>query len=153
MSETPDDFKRAESHDCPMPTCAAPAGSPCRTGKGKVAIQYHTARFRLVPRLAKALSVPTPPYASQGRCGPSCPGLARHQPLGLRARCAACGPAGVAAAVPVDLRPELTANRRSATVITVNAESGDGIKQLFGSIVLPDGMSLARSGRTGEAGT
>ncbi|MFE9096638.1 hypothetical protein [Streptomyces sp. NPDC007264] len=44
-----DDFKRVESHDCPMFTCAAPAGSPCRTGKGKVAIQYHTARFRLVP--------------------------------------------------------------------------------------------------------
>ncbi|WP_456156715.1 zinc finger domain-containing protein [Streptomyces mirabilis] len=48
-----------ESHACPMSTCAAPAGSPCRTGKGKVAIQYHTARFRLVPQLAKALSVPT----------------------------------------------------------------------------------------------
>ncbi|MEU8352822.1 hypothetical protein [Streptomyces sp. NPDC048845] len=55
--------------------------------------------------------------------------------------------------MPVDLRPELTANRRYAIVITVNAESGDGVKQLFGSIVLPDGMSLARSGRTGEAGT
>ncbi|MFF1746993.1 zinc finger domain-containing protein [Streptomyces mirabilis] len=41
-------------------TCAAPAGSPCRTGKGKVSIQYHTARFRLVPQLAKPLSVPTP---------------------------------------------------------------------------------------------
>ncbi len=40
-----------------MSSCAAPAGSPCRTGKGKVAAQYHTARFRLVPRLAKALSV------------------------------------------------------------------------------------------------
>jgi hypothetical protein len=50
-----DDFKRVESQPCPMSTCAAPAGSPCRTGKGKVAIQYHTARFRLVPQLAKAL--------------------------------------------------------------------------------------------------
>jgi len=29
-----------------------------RTGRGRVAAQYHTARFRLVPRLAKALSVP-----------------------------------------------------------------------------------------------
>ncbi|WP_456341355.1 zinc finger domain-containing protein [Streptomyces tendae] len=28
-----DDFERVESHDCPMSTCAAPAGSPCRTGK------------------------------------------------------------------------------------------------------------------------
>jgi hypothetical protein len=25
---------------------------PCRTGKGKVAVQYHTARFRLVSSLA-----------------------------------------------------------------------------------------------------
>ncbi|MEV8035299.1 recombinase family protein [Streptomyces sp. NPDC086182] len=49
-----------------MSTCATPAGSPCRTGKGKVAIQYHTARFRLVPRLAKALSVPTPAVRKPG---------------------------------------------------------------------------------------
>jgi len=48
------------------PTCAAPAGSPCRTGKGKVAIQYHTARFRLVPQLAKTLSVPTPAVRKPG---------------------------------------------------------------------------------------
>jgi len=43
-----------------MSSCAAPAGSPCRTGRGKVAAQYHTARFRLVSHLAKALSVPVP---------------------------------------------------------------------------------------------
>jgi len=61
-----DDFKRVESHDCPMSTCAAPAGSPCRTGKGKVAIQYHTARFRLVSQLAKVLSVPTPAVRKPG---------------------------------------------------------------------------------------
>ncbi|MFI6063346.1 hypothetical protein [Streptomyces sp. NPDC051286] len=61
-----DDFKRVESHDCPMSTCAAPAGSPCRTGKNKVAIQYHTARFRLVPQLAKALNVPTPAVRKPG---------------------------------------------------------------------------------------
>lgn len=34
-----DNLKRVESHDCPMSACAAPAGSPYRTGKGKVAIQ------------------------------------------------------------------------------------------------------------------
>lgn len=61
-----DGFKRVESHDCPMSTCAAPAGSPCRTGKGRVAIQYHTARFRLVPFLAKALNVPTPAVRKPG---------------------------------------------------------------------------------------
>ena len=49
-----------------MSSCAAPAGSPCRTGRGKVAAQYHTARFRLVPRLAKALSVPVPPFRRPG---------------------------------------------------------------------------------------
>jgi hypothetical protein len=32
-----EDFKRVESRDCWMSTCAAPAGSPCRTGKGKQA--------------------------------------------------------------------------------------------------------------------
>lgn len=61
-----DDFKLVESHACPMSTCAAPAGSPCRTGKAKVAIQYHTARFRLVPQLAKALSIPTPAVRKPG---------------------------------------------------------------------------------------
>ncbi len=61
-----DDFLRVEAHDCPMSTCAAPAGSPCRTGKGKVAVQYHTARFRLVPHLAKTLNVPTPAVRKPG---------------------------------------------------------------------------------------
>ncbi|WP_218022301.1 recombinase family protein [Nocardia amamiensis] len=61
-----DDFLRVEAHDCPMSSCAAPAGSPCRTGKGKVAIQYHTARFRLVPALAKALTVATPALRKPG---------------------------------------------------------------------------------------
>src|SRR6266581_1568126 len=49
-----------------MSSCAAPAGSPCRTGKGRVSAQYHTARFRLVPRLAKALAVPVPPLRGPG---------------------------------------------------------------------------------------
>lgn len=61
-----DDFKRVEAHDCTMSTCGAPAGSPCRTGKNKVAVQYHTARFRLVPQLAKALNVPPPAVRKPG---------------------------------------------------------------------------------------
>ncbi|MEU7835691.1 recombinase family protein [Nonomuraea sp. NPDC049129] len=61
-----DDYLRVEAHACPMTSCAAPAGSPCRTGKGKVAVQYHTARFRLVPSLAKALTVATPPVRKPG---------------------------------------------------------------------------------------
>ncbi|WP_425559998.1 recombinase family protein [Microbispora corallina] len=55
-----------ETHGCPMSSCAAPAGSPCRTSKGRVAINYHTARFRLVPSLAKALTVVTPPIRKPG---------------------------------------------------------------------------------------
>ena len=78
-----DDFLRVEASDCPMSSCAAPAGSPCRTGRGRVAAQYHTARFRLVPHLAKALSVPVPPSASRARPGPSCPGCGgRDEPAG-----------------------------------------------------------------------
>jgi DNA invertase Pin-like site-specific DNA recombinase len=61
-----EDFRRVEAHDCPMSSCAAPAGSPCRTGKGKVAAQYHTARFRLVPHLAKALNVQVPAVRKPG---------------------------------------------------------------------------------------
>lgn len=60
------DFLRVEASDCPMSSCAAPAGSPCRTGEGKVAAQYHTARFRLVPRLAKALSIAVPARRKPG---------------------------------------------------------------------------------------
>ncbi|MFF0546885.1 recombinase family protein [Nocardia thailandica] len=60
------DFLRVEAHDCPMSSCAAPAGSPCRTGKGKVAVGYHTARFRLVPSLAKVLTVATPALRKPG---------------------------------------------------------------------------------------
>jgi DNA invertase Pin-like site-specific DNA recombinase len=61
-----DDFLRVEANGCPMSSCAAPAGSPCLTGRGRVAAQYHTARFRLAPHLAKALSVPVPPLRRPG---------------------------------------------------------------------------------------
>jgi hypothetical protein len=61
-----DDFLRVEANGCPMSSCAVPAGSPCRTGRGRVAAQYHTARFRLVPHLAKALSVPVPALRKPG---------------------------------------------------------------------------------------
>jgi len=61
-----DDFLRVEASDCPMSSCAAPAGSPCRTSRGKVAVQYHTARFRLVPTFAQAFNVPTPVVRKPG---------------------------------------------------------------------------------------
>lgn len=50
-----------------MSSCRAPAGSPCRTGKSKVAIGYHTARFRLVPSLAKSLTIDTPALRKPGK--------------------------------------------------------------------------------------
>ena len=62
----PEPYKLVETQACPMSTCGAPAGSPCRTAKGRVAIQYHTARFRLVPSLAKALNVSTPAARKPG---------------------------------------------------------------------------------------
>src|SRR5664280_1697758 len=65
MPRSPD-FLRVEANDCPMSSCAAPAGSPCRTGRGRVAVQYHTARFRLVPSLAKALTAATPAVRRPG---------------------------------------------------------------------------------------
>jgi DNA invertase Pin-like site-specific DNA recombinase len=79
-----DDFMRVEAHDCPMSSCTAPAGSPCRTGKGRVAVQYHTARFRLVPRLAKALNVPAPALRKPGSAWVELP----------RPTAAGAGPAG-----------------------------------------------------------
>ncbi|MEW9556487.1 recombinase family protein [Nonomuraea sp. NPDC050783] len=55
-----------EAFDCPMSSCAASAGSPCCTGRGKVAAQYHTARFRLVPSLVKVLNVSIPALRKPG---------------------------------------------------------------------------------------
>src|SRR5450755_1457776 len=54
-----------ERHPCPK--CAASAGSPCRTGGGKTAARYHTARFILVPALREELNVAVPPDRSPGR--------------------------------------------------------------------------------------
>ncbi|MGH7733274.1 MAG: zinc finger domain-containing protein, partial [Gemmatimonadales bacterium] len=76
-----DDFLRVEANDCPMSSCAAPAGSPCRTSRGRVAAQYHTARFRLVPHLAKALSVPVPPLRTPGSAWTERPRLSAAGPV------------------------------------------------------------------------
>ncbi|MGW0544965.1 recombinase family protein [Streptomyces griseoincarnatus] len=42
-------------------------GSPCRSRGGAVASAYHTRRFTMVPRLKKALRVPTPADRGPGR--------------------------------------------------------------------------------------
>ncbi|MFB4196806.1 recombinase family protein [Streptomyces carpaticus] len=56
---------QVERHDCPK--CEAPAGSPCRTAKGKVAASYHTGRFALVPALKAELTVKTPADRHPGK--------------------------------------------------------------------------------------
>lgn len=61
-----DPYRLVESHTCPMSTCQAPAGSPCRTTAGKVALKYHTARFQLVPALRSELHVATPAVRHPG---------------------------------------------------------------------------------------
>ncbi|WP_435054329.1 zinc finger domain-containing protein [Nonomuraea angiospora] len=60
-------LSRVEAFDCPMSSCAAPAGAPCRTGRGKMAARYHIARFRLVPSMPKVLNVPTPAQGHRRR--------------------------------------------------------------------------------------
>ncbi|MGW6462741.1 zinc finger domain-containing protein [Streptomyces rubiginosohelvolus] len=57
------DADDVEALTCPK--CDAQPGSPCRSRGVAVASAYHTRRFTLVPRLKKALRVPTP-----AGCGP-----------------------------------------------------------------------------------
>jgi DNA invertase Pin-like site-specific DNA recombinase len=54
-----------EALDCP--TCAAPAGSACRTRSGNTAIKYHTARLLLVPELRGVVEVDVPSDRGPGR--------------------------------------------------------------------------------------
>ncbi|MHC0429917.1 zinc finger domain-containing protein [Streptomyces sp. O3] len=56
------DADDVEQHACPK--CDAQPGSPCRSRGGAVASAYHTRRFTKVPRLKKALRVPTPAAAA-----------------------------------------------------------------------------------------
>lgn len=72
-----------------MSSCRAPAGSPCRTVNGVVAAQYHSARFRRVPRLAGRLTVRVPAIRRPGaawtelpRPAASGPGPAGHVRIG-----------------------------------------------------------------------
>lgn len=59
------DADDVERHPCPR--CQVQPGSPCRARSGAVAGTYHTGRFTKVPRLAKALRVPTPADRGPGQ--------------------------------------------------------------------------------------
>lgn len=63
-----------------MSTCQAPAGSPCRTTAGKVAVKYHTARFQLVPSLRSELHVTTPALRNPGSTWRTLPAPLRNAP-------------------------------------------------------------------------
>jgi len=58
----------AERFACP--TCAAPAGTPCRTVSGDTAHRYHTGRFILVPELQPLEEVRVPASRGPGRPWP-----------------------------------------------------------------------------------
>lgn len=55
----------AEEVDCP--TCDAPAGSPCRTRAGRVAVKYHIPRFLQVQALRDEHEVEVPADRGPGR--------------------------------------------------------------------------------------
>jgi DNA invertase Pin-like site-specific DNA recombinase len=63
-----------EALDCP--TCAAPAGSACRTRSGNTAIKYHTARLLLVPALRGVVEVDVPAGRGPGRPWQATPSVA-----------------------------------------------------------------------------
>lgn len=71
------DADDVEWHACPK--CDTQPGSPCRSRSGAVTSAYHTRRFTLVPRLKKALRVPTP--ADRGPGQPWRPGTPPPAPI------------------------------------------------------------------------
>lgn len=77
---TADPHILVEAHACPMSTCQAPAGSPCRTTAGKVAVRYHTARFQLVPSLRSELHVATPAIRNPGSAWQALPAAIPNAP-------------------------------------------------------------------------
>jgi hypothetical protein len=94
------DLLRAEANDCPMSSCAAPAGSPCRTGQGGRPVPYRPVPARApsgegpqrpgpaAPQAGLGLDRTAPPSGGRLRVGGACadrirprlhrPPVARH---------------------------------------------------------------------------
>ncbi|WP_308378084.1 recombinase family protein [Streptomyces sp. ISL-98] len=112
----PDPHKLVEAHLCPMSTCRAPAGSPCRTTAGKVALKYHTARFQLVPALRSELHVATP--------------AVRH-PGSLWSALPAVKPAAAATPMEVRLGYARVSTRTQEIQSQIDALEASGVHRLF----------------------
>lgn len=95
MDLTPDQAAAAVERR-PCPKCDAPADSPCRTGGGKTAARYHTARFILVPALREELNVAVPQDRAPGR--PWAPGPGAGSETGEAPTC--CATASISSPSP-----------------------------------------------------
>ncbi|WP_425281752.1 zinc finger domain-containing protein [Streptomyces nitrosporeus] len=109
------DADDVEAHACPK--CEAQPERPCRSRGGAVASAYHTRRFTTVPRLKKALWVPTP--ADRGPGQPWRPGNPPPTPFDpdlpgadIRIGYARCSPLGQ------ELDSQPTRSRDTASLAT-----------------------------------
>ncbi|WP_307797591.1 recombinase family protein [Streptomyces laculatispora] len=111
-----DPRRLVEVHPCPMSTCRAPAGPPCRTSAGKVALKYHTARFQLVPSLRSELHITTPAVRHPGSLWTALPAVQ----------------AG-ATSVPMEVRPGYArvSTRTQEIRSQVDALEACGVRRLF----------------------
>lgn len=99
-----------------MSTCQAPAGSPCRTTAGKVALKYHTARFQLVAALRSELHVATPAVRGPGSLWRALPALS---------------PAVVSASMEVRLGYARVSTRTQEIQSQLDALETAGVHRLF----------------------
>nr|WP_234326386.1 hypothetical protein [Streptomyces sp. NRRL S-337] len=89
-----------------------------------MAIQYHTARFRLMPQLAEALSVPTPAVREPGAVWTELPrpASAGTEPVGhVRLGCARASTARQSLDAQLDSRSEAGVRRVSSEKIPTRA--------------------------------
>jgi DNA invertase Pin-like site-specific DNA recombinase len=134
-ADAPGAAEAAEKFACPA--CGAPAGQPCRTRRGAVAVSYHTPRFILVPALGDADEVAVPPGRRPGdrwtpgalpslvRIGYACAPTADEDLSGQLSQLDAAGCARTFADIAgpaVSGRPELTRALRLAAEQRSSAE-------------------------------
>jgi hypothetical protein len=102
-----------------------------------VAAQYHTARFRLVPQLAKALSVPVPPLRMPGSAWTELP----RPPA-----------AGAVSAGRVRIGYARASTVRQSLDTQVDSLRAAGVTRIFAEKISTRADAPARSWRRGRAG-